>query len=651
MCGIAGIFCLNGQMHHEELVSTIQLMSEQIKERGPDDFGVWVDSSNGLGLGHRRLSIVDLSASGHQPMHSKDGRYVMVFNGEIYNHLEIRSEFHLSKWAGHSDTETLLESFQILGIEEALKKSIGMFAVAVWDTKDKKLILARDRLGEKPLYYGWVKRSQGYSFVFGSELKAVRVTPQFEPKVNRAALSLYLQYGYIPSPYSIYEEIYKLNPGCYLEISLDEPEPKITQYWSIQNAILKGRQKPFLGDKDQAANELESLLKKVIKNQMLADVPVGAFLSGGIDSSTIVSLMQSQSNIPIKTFTIGFKEASFNEAKYAKAVSEHLGTEHVELYVTPKQALEIIPHLSKIYCEPFADSSQIPTYLVSKLAVEDVKVCLSGDGGDELFCGYSRYIFAQKIWKYLSRVPLWLREMIQAVIYSISIKTWSALFRRIKWAIPEKYHYKNFGERIHKGAGTLNVGCHEELYKKLVSYWERPSEVLLGSYEGSTESAATSQAFGMLDPLDRMMAIDTITYLPDDILVKVDRAAMANSLEGRIPFLDHRVVEFAWSLPIEFKLRGTQSKAILRDILKRFIPTSLIDRPKMGFGVPIDSWLRGPLRGWAETLLDEDRLRHEGYFAPNIIRQKWSEHLSGERNWQNQLWAILMFQAWLEHEK
>lgn len=650
MCGFAG-YLVSGRelrpLHQSEAV--LRNMGRTIVHRGPDDMGLWIDANVGIGLVHRRLSVIELSPAGHQPMRAHSGRYVVAFNGEIYNHLILRKMLadvgNTIDWRGHSDTETLLAGFDVWGIEETIKRSIGMFAMAIWDCETRELTLARDRLGEKPLYYGWQGAGAKAAFLFGSELKALKAYPEFKGLINRGSLALLLRHSYVPAPYSIYDSIKKLEPGCLLKLSLKQKDPVIVRYWSALQVAAEGVRDPYAGTAAEATDELETLLKDAIRQQMMADVPLGAFLSGGIDSSTVVALMQAQSSRPVKTFTIGFNETGYNEALHAKAVARHLGTDHTEMYVTSQQALDVIPQLPSFYCEPFADSSQIPTYLVSQLARKQVTVSLSGDAGDELFCGYNRYLFSSKVWRSLSMIPTGLRQIAANLITSVSPHRWNALL-----GVLQRHPHVNWGDKLHKGANVLAASSLENLYRGLVSHWHDPASIVIGGVEPNTLFTGPSPDLPGLDSIQRMMAIDTVTYLPDDILVKLDRAAMAVSLEGRVPFLDHRVVEFAWRLPQAYKMRDGQTKRILRQILYRHVPKSLIERPKMGFGVPIDVWLRGPLKAWGESLLDEGRLRREGYLEAAPILKKWQEHQSGKRNWQYPLWNVLMFQAWLENE-
>jgi asparagine synthase (glutamine-hydrolysing) len=648
MCGFVGFMGGGGLYGLHEHESILKQMADTIVYRGPDASGYWCDVNQMIGLGHRRLSIVDLSSAGHQPMQSSSSRYVIAFNGEIYNHQLLRKELQVegcaANWRGHSDTETLLAAFDAWGIQGAVERAIGMFAFAVWDRKTSVLTLGRDRLGEKPLYYGW----QGNIFLFGSELKALKAHPAFVGEVNRDALSLYMRHNYIPTPYSIYKGITKLPPGSLLKVSLSQREPLILRFWSGTKVAELGVSNVFSGNEIQAVDTLEALLKDAVHQQMMADVPLGAFLSGGVDSSTVVALMQAQSSQPIKTFTIGFNEESYNEAGHAKEVARHLRTDHTEMYVTAEEALAVIPRLSTLYDEPFADSSQIPTFLVSQLARQHVKVSLSGDAGDELFCGYNRYQMTANLWRKMAAVPLPIRKLVARGVTSISPNSWNRMAGALSGCMPQSAQFANVGDKLHKGAGVMESQSAEELYLGLVSHWHDPASVVIGGRELPTLLTGNIPALNGLDDVQRMMALDMLSYLPDDNLTKVDRAAMGVSLETRVPFLDHRVVEFAWSLPQSMKLRDGQTKWALRQVLYRHVPQALIERPKMGFGVPIDSWLRGPLRDWAESLISEERLRSEGFFNPEPIRHKWAEHLSGIRNWQYHLWDVLMFQAWLE---
>ncbi|RYH54078.1 MAG: asparagine synthase (glutamine-hydrolyzing) [Alcaligenaceae bacterium] len=655
MCGFTGFLGVKPYGDGPSTTALLGRMASTLVTRGPDDSGSWQDyaSSAAIGLAHRRLSILDLSPAGHQPMVCHAGRYVIAFNGEIYNHMDVRLELqaagHAPTWRGHSDTETLLAGFVAWGVRATLRRCIGMFAFGLWDKKEQVLILGRDRLGEKPLYYGWQGQGDSACFLFGSELKALKVHPAFVAQVDRDALCLLMRHNYINAPYSIYQGIYKLLPGHILTVSVLRREPVLESFWSLPEVAQSGVANPLGGTSEQMTDELEVLLKSAVRQQMLADVPLGAFLSGGIDSSTVVALMQAQSSKPVKTFTIGFHDEGYNEAVHAKAVAKHLGTDHTELYVTAQQALDVIPKLPELYCEPFSDSSQIPTFLVSQLARQGVTVALSGDAGDELFGGYNRYVLTRKLWSKVERVPLPMRSAAAASILALSTSTLNTLLGPLQSLLPTSLRQANLGEKLHKGARLLNARNTDELYLGQVTHWE-PADLVLGACEPLTALRGARLPLTGLDEIQRMMALDSITYLPGDILAKVDRAAMGASLEARVPFLDHRVVEFAWRVPQSMKLRAGVGKWMLRQVLYRYVPKELIERPKMGFGVPLGTWLRGPLRSWAEDLLNESRLKREGYFNPAPIRQKWAEHLNGQRNWQNYLWDVLMFQAWLAAE-
>jgi asparagine synthase (glutamine-hydrolysing) len=653
MCGIAGF--IKASFSNDEIVKNLHNMNETIISRGPDDSGVWVDESTGLGLTHRRLAVVDLSSAGHQPMMSTSGRFVISFNGEIYNHIDIRDKinksFDVIGWNGDSDTETLLAAIDVWGVEKALKECVGMIALALWDRQEKALYLARDRVGEKPLYYGW----QSGAFIFGSELKALKVHPDFEGKINRNAIVLQLRHNCIPAPHTIYQGINKLPPGTFIKLDFSDGVSSVcenvvpTVYWSLTEVIERGLKNPFIGNDLAAVELLHDQLLNSVGQQMVSDVPLGAFLSGGVDSSTIVSLMQSQSSVPVKTFSIGFNENDYNEAVYAKTVADHLGTEHTELYVTADQAMDVIPKLPSIFDEPFSDSSQIPTYLVSEMTRQHVTVALSGDAGDELFGGYNRYFKTHQWWNKIEYVPNWIRGSISIGILSVSPNSWDRVGAALGRLPGNSASCKNMGRTLSKLAGVLAINDGAQLYRYFISHWDDPESIVIGGYEENNSlHLLSNQEISMVE---QMMKMDTMTYLPDDILTKVDRAAMAVSLEVRVPFLDHNVIEFAWRLPLSMKIRDGQGKWILRQILYKYVPKEMIERPKVGFGVPIGAWLRGPLRDWAESLLDESRLRREGFFNPEPIRQKWNEHISGRHDWQYHLWDILMFQAWLEAQE
>ena len=649
MCGFAGF--VGGEWGSgPEVVALLERMSRSIRHRGPDHSATWMDEAARVGLAHNRLAILDLSPAGNQPMTSATGRYVIAYNGEIYNHLAIRDELagmnRAPSWRGHSDTETLLAAIDAWGIRGALERSVGMFAFGLWDKSERSLTLARDRLGEKPLYYG--RQRVGGPFLFGSELKALAEHPQFRRDVDRGALTLLLRYNYIPAPFSIYQGIRKLPAGTILTLRDDAEEPAIEEYWSGAAVAEAGIADPLDIADEEAVSALEERLERAIGRQMISDVPLGAFLSGGLDSSTVVALMRKLSDRPVKTFTIGFNEVGFNEAEHAKAVARHLGTEHTELYVTAAEARSVIPKLPDIYDEPFADASQIPTHLVSALARQHVKVSLSGDGGDELFGGYNRYLLTSQLWGKISAFPRPLRAVAARAMTAVPSAAWTRFGNAARGVLPQIAQVNRLGDKVHKGAPLLHSGSVAELYGGMLSLWRDPEAVVIGANEPPSHATGASPSYSSLSEIERMMALDLLGYLPDDILVKVDRAAMAVSLETRVPFLDHEVVEFAWRLPFRQKIRGGQTKWILRQLLFRHVPKELIERPKMGFGVPLGEWLRGPLRSWAEALLDERRLRTEGYFRPEPIRRMWETHLKGLLDEQYRLWGILMFQSWLD---
>lgn len=661
MCGLTGFLNAAHDQTADQMREIVSAMAETIHHRGPDDTGIWCDPTTGIALGFKRLSIVDLSEAGHQPMTSSCGRFVIAFNGEIYNHGELRSEL-ISQghtFRGHSDTETLVESFALSGIMTTIQRCIGMFAFAVWDTQEQTLTLGRDRLGKKPLYF-W---HSGPLVVFGSETKTLRAHPAFKAKIDRQMVGEFLKHSYLPTG-SIYDGVVCTQPGTLTTISLNDNPfwsgrrfADVKRFWSLRPIIKSNLNNPFRGTYEQAIDELDELLTDAVGSRMLADVPLGAFLSGGIDSSLIVALMQKQSSRPVKTFTIGFEEDSYNEAPFAEQVAKHLQTEHTELYVTAQQARDVIPLLPKLFDEPFADSSQIPTFLVSQLARQRVTVALSGDGGDELFCGYRRYFEAldgffrnpatsgnrsggglvSRIAAVSRSIPGPLRHLTQAVMQRVS-----------QWPVGSA------SQKFSMAAALFDDAGPHYRYLRNLSHWQTEDAERLGVPISDTKALAADLSRWLDQTVttpSQYQAIwqmyDTLNYLPGDILTKVDRASMGVSLEARTPLLDHRVVEFAWKLPHEFKVHNGQGKRILRDLLARYVPRELFERPKTGFGVPIDSWLRGPLRDWAEDLLNEARLKREGFLNPAPIRQKWSEHLSGQANWQYHLWDVLMFQAWL----
>jgi len=646
MCGLAGFFG-PATRNDADLSAIAQRMNDTIYLRGPDSHGVWSDQAHGLALGHRRLSILDLSPEGHQPMVSSNGRFVIVFNGEVYNFRDLRAELEAAGHAfrGHSDTEIMLAAFCQWGVQAATKRFNGMFAFAVWDRDEKLLHLGRDRLGEKPLYYGWMADG---TLLFGSELKALKAHPSFQGEINRDAIAGLLKLNYIADPHSIYQGIYKLPPATLLTWDGSSARPKPEHYWDLRAVAEASIQDPYRGSEQEAISELEALLKDAVGIRMVSDVPLGAFLSGGIDSSTIVALMQAQSSKPVRTFTIGFHEKNFNEAGFAKEVAQHLGTDHTELYISPRETLDVIPKLPAMYDEPFSDYSQIPTFLVCQMARQHVTVALSGDAGDELFSGYERYFVGRSLWNKISALPGWGRKATAGGLTLLSARTLNTLIEPFKKLLPAKYHHVSVGDKLHKLAEVLRVSEPVDMYQNLVSHWKHPEQVVINGREPITALTDNSNWPRVPDFTHRMMHLDMETYLPGDILTKVDRASMGVSLEGRIPLLDPRVIEFAWRIPLSMKVKGGQGKWLLRQVLYKHVPQKLIDRPKMGFSVPIGEWLRGELRDWAEALLDESRLKREGYFHPAPIREKWHEHLEGSRNWQYYLWDVLMFQAWLE---
>jgi asparagine synthase (glutamine-hydrolysing) len=652
MCGLVGFLKGDWSRGHDCMAALAREMSRRIRHRGPDSAGQWLDEEQRIAFAHRRLAIIDISPAGHQPMVSPSGRWVIAYNGEIYNHMAIRTALRKSgfavNWHGHSDTETLLAAVDAWGVETALGRLIGMFAFALWDRREKSLILARDRIGEKPLYYGWQGAGQEAAFLFGSELKALARHPSFVGEIDRHALSLFMRHNYVPAPHSIYEGLRKLTPGTWLTLAQGSKEPEIRAYWSGAEIARAGIANPLQLPPPKVVDELEKLLLDAVGQQMMADVPLGAFLSGGVDSSTIVALMQAQSARPVRTFTIAFREKAYNEANHAKSVALYLGTDHTELYVTPEETRSVIPLLPVIYDEPFADSSQVPTRLVSELARQHVTVSLSGDAGDELFGGYNRYILTHRMWRKLAAVPRPLRGALAEVLTSVSAGTWNRILGAVQPLLPARARQVLLGDKIHKGAAVLASRSADELYLGLTSLWRDPASVVLGGKEPPTLLTGHMPLLDGLSQIERMMAFDMLTYLPDDILAKVDRAAMSVSLETRVPFLDHRVVEFAWRLPLDYKLRGGETKWALRQVLYRYVPKEFIERPKMGFGIPIGDWLRGPLRDWAEALLSPARLASEGYLRPEPIRRIWADHLKGSVNMQYLLWCVLMFQAWLD---
>lgn len=638
MCGIAG-FWLQKETGHEP-TELLQRMGNTLAHRGPDDSGIFFDKNAGLGLSFRRLSIIDLTAEGHQPMVSSSGRYTIIFNGEVYNYEAIRAELGPQQWRGHSDTEVMLAAMERWGLEAAVRRFVGMFAFALWDSFERRLHLVRDRLGIKPLYYAHVEGS----FVFASELKALKVFPGFRVAIDRDSLAAYMRCAYVPAPHSIYEQTYKLPAGHILTLSSAEASPVLSAYWSAEEVARKGAESRLQGGDEEIIQQLREKLADSVRLRMIADVPLGAFLSGGIDSSTVVALMQSQSSRPVKTFTIGFHEDQYNEATHARKIAEHLGTEHTEFFITPQDALDVVPLLPSMYDEPFADSSQIPTHLVSKLARRHVTVALSGDGGDELFCGYSRYDFVHSLWNALRKIPGPIARGAAKLMHLVP----PALINNTAGRLPLPPRLRQApGEKIHRLADHLLAQDPAEIYLRAITMWPDPPSVVLNSHEHDSVLQAIRKFANMPDVREMAMLTDLTNYLPDDILTKVDRASMAIGLEARVPLLDHRVAEFAWRLPLHFKVRNGKTKWALRQVLYQHVPAELVERPKMGFGVPVDLWLRGPLREWAEDLLAPETLGRHGLFSIEPIRKKWKEHVSGARDWHYLLWPVLMFQAWM----
>jgi asparagine synthase (glutamine-hydrolysing) len=643
MCGFFGILGLKN-INKDDIMKCLNA----ITHRGPDDKGIWIDEKDDICLSHNRLAIVDLSPQGHQPMTSSNKRYIIVFNGEIYNYTTIKeditSNFNFNNWVGKSDTEVFLESICLFGIEKTVAKLSGMFAFAIWDTQTKTLTLGRDRMGEKPLYYGWLDNE----FIFGSDLSSFSVHKSFKKDIDRNALALFMRHSYIPAPHTIYKNINKLIPGSLLKISLKNKVPDIIKFWDESIHIENGNLVQFDGDSFSAINKLENLLIDSVKNKLIGDVPIGAFLSGGIDSSLIVAIMQSQTKKAVNTFTIGFEDVKFNEAQHAKAVANHLGTNHTEYYVSEKEIIDLVPQLSTVYSEPFADPSQLPTILVSKLAKKSVTVALTGDGGDELFCGYRTYSKAKKLEEIRASIPKDIKVLFSNIA---SCDFTQNIFRTL-----EKFSYSSinpnfvpFAQKILKISDLFQQDSRENLYRNLISRWDNPDNVVLFSNEPTTNFTHKNPILSNLDFIEYMMAVDTLTYLPDNNLCKVDRASMFSSLETRVPLLDHKIVEFAWSLPLNLKLHNGITKWPLRQVLYKYIPVDLIERPKMGFSVPLSTWLRGPLREWAEDLLNENKLKEEGFLNHKVIIKKWEEHLSGKYNWQYEIWNVLMFQSWLRN--
>lgn len=644
MCGIVGLWTPRGwsREHSAELVR----MRDAIAHRGPDEAGEWTDPAAGIGFGHRRLSIIDLSPAGSQPMRSRDGRWTIAFNGEIYNFRELRTDLMDAGvvFRGASDTEVLLEGIALWGLRPTVARAAGMFAFAVWDSMNRSLHLGRDRLGEKPLYYGWFEDA----FIFGSELKALLASGRVNRAgIDRAAVAQLLRYSCIPAPRTIYEGVKKLPPATITTVH-EDGRVEINAYWSLADVADRPREASESWSFSESADRVEARLRSTIREQMISDVPLGALLSGGVDSSLVVALMARESSHPVRTFSIGFREPGYDEATFARQVASHIGSDHTELYVSPEEARAVIPQLTGIYDEPFADASQIPTILVSRLARTQVTVALTGDGGDEVFGGYERYFTGDRLWRALSRSPQALRRVASSAIRWLSPRAWDAASPLVQALLPRRRRVQRLGDRAHKVASLLGAGSRAELYEHFRSHWLGEPSLVVGTEEnGGWNSSFRSGDVTRLSFVEEMMLTDALSYLPDDVLVKVDRAAMSASLETRAPLLDHRVAELAWSLPLSHKVRGGEGKRVLKEILHRYVPRSLVDRPKMGFGVPLDSWLRGPLREWGEDLLSADRIRRQGLLRPEPIRRAWAEHLSGHRNLQYPLWDVLMLQSWL----
>jgi asparagine synthase (glutamine-hydrolysing) len=650
MCGFVGF--LGGGISKNKSIAknVISEMAKAIYHRGPDDKGFFHNVNDGIHLGHQRLSILELSAAGHQPMISPSGRYILAFNGEIYNHHELRNlleSYGFSDWAGNSDTETLAAAFDILGIEKTIKMSHGMFGMAIWDKDSKNLSLVRDRIGEKPVYFGWQGSGDNKAFIFASELKAIKCHPSFIGKIRSSSVSSFIRQGYIETPNTIYNDIYKLEPGSILEISQKKTIPEVRRFWSVADYAVCKNKIDFETSFDDYRIDFENKLTKIIQTQMLADVPVGAFLSGGVDSSLVVALMQSHSSKKIKTFSIGFHENSKNEAIYSKAIAKFIGTDHTELYISSSDALSVLPNIINSYDEPFADSSQIPVYLVSRLARNEVKVALTGDGADELFCGYNRYKIAMELFKLQKLLPFSIIKLSNWILHCKN----NNVVKFLNYA-GRNLGSPSLGDRAKKLTHFLMSANFDELYFNFIAYDQSVDSVLIEKYSNiSPLINRDKQEFSSLSGYQRMMAFDQVTYLPDDILVKVDRAAMANSLETRAPYLDHSLVEYSWGLPEQFKINTDMNKRLIYETLKKYIPDNLFNRPKMGFGVPMANWLRGDLKYFAEDLLSEERLQKSEFLDSSKVREKWKQHLTGESNWQHLIWNILVLESWIDNEK
>ena len=652
MCGIAGLITCSGGGRAGDVGAAAGRMAATLAHRGPDAAGVWADPAEGVALAHRRLSILDLSSLGAQPMASPSERYTVVFNGEVYNFPDLRRELEGcgARFRGHSDTEVLASGFDEWGVEGTVARSVGMFALAVWDASERALVLARDRMGQKPLYYGWAADT----LVFGSELKALQVHPDFRADVDRDALALYFMYGHVPGPHTIYQGVRMLPPGCTARLAPSALRPGAdlaaheVPYWTLSGAIDAGRRRPFEGTDTEAVDELESLLDQVVRDRLVADVPVGAFLSGGVDSTAVVAAAQRASPLPVQTFTIGFREGAYDESPYAEAVARVLGTDHETLHVDPADALALIPRLGAIWDEPFADSSQIATVLVSQFARERVTVALSGDGGDELFGGYNRHVQAPMLWDAMRHVPRPVRAGVGAALRAVPPAVWDRAYAAVEPALPARARVALPADKASKLGGALGARSGGDLYTGLVRMESAGWPPVIGAAPPATLADRPGSWPLGLSSLEQLLYLDSRTYLPDDILTKVDRATMSASLEGRAPFMDHRVVEFAWTLPDRVKVRNGRGKWVLRQAVDRAVPREIMDRPKAGFAVPVGDWLRGPLRPWAESLLDSARIRREGYLDPATVASVWEAHLSGRSDRRSEVWSLLMFQAWLD---
>jgi asparagine synthase (glutamine-hydrolysing) len=649
LCGIAGY--VGPESKRERAAEIAEGMIRTIAHRGPDDGGVWIDEKARVALGNRRLAIVDLSPEGHQPMESADGRYVITYNGEVYNFEELRNQLeHLGHgFRGRSDTEVILAAVVRWGLQASLKRFVGMFAFALWDRHDERLHLARDRIGKKPLYYGWF----GDTFVFGSELKCLRAHPRFRADVDRNVLALYLSASYIPAPDTIYEGVSKLPPGTFMSVGLGghAASRAPASYWSARRAAEDGVADPLDLSEPEAIDAFDQVLLDAVRIRMRADVPLGAFLSGGIDSSTVVAAMQAQAHRPVRTFTIGFSQTDMNEAEYAKAVAAHLGTDHTELYVSDRDALSVVPRLATIFDEPLADPSAIPTLLLAELTRRHVTVSLSGDGGDELFGGYEHHHLVAKLWRWTRAVPGPARALAANGLGRVHAETWDRMSAALRPILPKKLRHRHPGPVLYRAGLAMKERDPEAFGRGVFAHWTDAGPLVIGSDAPPLALTHRDQWADLHDPIHKLMFLDLVTFLPDDIMVKVDRATMAASLEARAPLLDHRLVEFCWRLPISMKVRDGEGKHLLRQVLYRYVPRAMVDRPKKGFGAPIAGWLRGGLRDWADSLLDRRRLLDEGFFRPDPIVRRWAEHRAGRRDWSSPLWDVLTFQAWLEAQR